>query len=41
MEWVKKDLWGRAFTERKKCRVAGQTIAEDSSGKRANALPFM
>lgn len=40
MEWVKKDLWGRAFTERKTCRIADETVAEDSTGIKDNSLLF-
>lgn len=41
MEWVKKDLWGRAFTETKMCRIADQTVAEDSIGIKDNSLLFI
>lgn len=41
MEWVKKDLWGMAFTKRKMCRIADQTVVGDSSGIKDNSLLFI
>lgn len=41
MEWVKKDLWGRAITERKMCRIADRTVAEDSTRIKENSLLFI